>query len=111
VRGDIGEVYVQMFDVALANRVGEPPGLCIHSETCGRALALEHTGDLYSCDPFVEPKFKLGNIKETHMLELVASQQQRKFEPRQARHIAEVLPRVRRALRLPRRLPEGPLHR
>jgi uncharacterized protein len=68
-----------MFDVALANWVGEPPGLCIHSETCGLALALEHTGDLYSCDHFVEPRFKLGNIRETPMLELVASQQQQQF--------------------------------
>ena len=79
VRRDVGEVYVQMFDVALANWVGEPPGLCVHSETCGLALALEHTGDLYSCDHFVEPRYKLGNIKETHMLDLVASQQQRQF--------------------------------
>ncbi len=79
VRHDVGEVYVQMFDVALANWVGEPPGLCVHSETCGLALALEHTGDLYSCDHFVEPAYKLGNIKQTHMLELVASQQQRRF--------------------------------
>jgi len=79
VRRDVGKVYVQMFDVALANWIGEPPGLCIHSETCGLALALEHTGDLYSCDHFVEPRFKLGNIRETHMLELVASQRQREF--------------------------------
>jgi uncharacterized protein len=79
VRRDVGEVYVQMFDVALANWVGEPPSLCIHSETCGLALALEHTGDLYSCDHFVEPRYKLGNIKETRMLELVSSQQQRQF--------------------------------
>jgi uncharacterized protein len=79
VRRDVGEVYVQMFDVALANWVGEHPGLCIHSETCGLALALEHTGDLYSCDHFVEPRHRLGNIKEEHMLELVASPQQRRF--------------------------------
>jgi uncharacterized protein len=79
VRRDVGRVYVQMFDVALANWAGEPPSLCIHSETCGLALALEHTGDLYSCDHFVEPRFRLGSIRETHLLELVASQQQRKF--------------------------------
>jgi len=79
VRRDVGEVYVQMFDVALANWVGEPPGLCIHSETCGLALALEHTGDLYSCDHFVEPAYRLGNIRQTPMLELVASQRQRRF--------------------------------
>ena len=79
VRRDVGEVYVQMFDVALANWVGEPPSLCIHSETCGLALALEHTGDLYSCDHFVEPRYKLGNIKEHHLLELVGSAKQRQF--------------------------------
>ena len=79
VRRDVGEVYVQMFDVALANWIGEPPGLCVHSETCGLALALEHTGDLYSCDHFVEPRYKLGNIAEHHMLELVGSPQQHQF--------------------------------
>jgi len=79
VRRDVGDVYVQLFDVTLANWVGEPPGLCVHSETCGLALALEHTGDLYSCDHFVEPAYKLGNIKEHRMLDLVASQQQRRF--------------------------------
>jgi uncharacterized protein len=72
-------VYVQLFDVTLANWVGEPPGLCVHSETCGLALALEHTGDLYSCDHFVEPRYRLGNIKEHRMLDLVASQQQVQF--------------------------------
>jgi uncharacterized protein len=79
VRRDVGTVYVQMFDVALANWVREPPGLCIHSETCGLALALEHTGDLYSCDHFVEPRHKLGNITMTSMLELVSSPQQVQF--------------------------------
>lgn len=79
VRRDVGEIYVQMFDVALANWVGEPPGLCVHSETCGLALALEHTGDLYSCDHFVEPRHLLGNILEHRMLDLVASEQQRDF--------------------------------
>jgi uncharacterized protein len=79
VRRDIGEVFVQMFDVALANWHGEPPSLCVHTETCGLALAIEHTGDLYSCDHFVEPAFKLGNIRDKHMIELIASPQQKKF--------------------------------
>lgn len=79
VRRDIGEVYVQMFDVALANWYGEPSGLCVFSKTCGTALALEHNGDLYSCDHFVEPRHKLGNINRTHMIELIASDQQLKF--------------------------------
>ncbi len=110
VRRDVGEVYVQMFDVALANWVGEPPSLCVHSETCGLALALEHTGDLYSCDHFVEPKHKLGNITMTSMLELVDSPQQRQFGLDKRETLAAVLPRVRRSLRLSRRLPQGPLH-
>jgi uncharacterized protein len=79
VRRDVGEVFVQMLDVALANWHGEPPSLCVHTETCGVALAIEHTGDLYSCDHFVEPAFKLGNIKDKHMIELIASPQQQKF--------------------------------
>jgi len=79
VRRDVGTVYVQMFDVALANWYGEPSGLCVHSKTCGTALAIEHNGDLYSCDHFVEPKYKLGNIGEKHMLQLVSSEQQLTF--------------------------------
>ena len=79
VRRDVGKVYVQMFDVALANWHGEPSGLCVHSKTCGGALAIEHNGDLYSCDHFVTPQYKLGNIKERHMLELVSSDPQVKF--------------------------------
>ena len=79
VRRDVGSVYVQMFDVTLANFVGAPPSLCIHSETCGRGLALEHNGDLYSCDHFVEPGYKLGNINEEHIIELAGSMQQMLF--------------------------------
>lgn len=79
VRRDIGEVYVQAFDVALASWADEPHGLCVHSETCGSALALEHTGDVYSCDHFVEPAYRLGNIRDSHLLDLVASDVQRQF--------------------------------
>ncbi len=79
VRRDVGTVFVQMFDSTLASFVGAPGGLCVHARTCGTALALEHNGDLYSCDHFVEPDYLLGNITETHMLELVASPQQQAF--------------------------------
>ena len=79
VRRDIGTVYVQMFDTALANFYGEPGGMCVHAETCGLQLAIEHTGDLYSCDHFVEPDYLLGNIEDKHMLELIVSPQQQKF--------------------------------
>ncbi|UIE38562.1 anaerobic sulfatase maturase [Leptodesmis sichuanensis] len=79
VRRDVGKVFVQHFDAALASWVGVPPSVCIFSKTCGNALALEHNGDLYSCDHFVEPDYKLGNIQETPMIELIASQRQRQF--------------------------------
>jgi uncharacterized protein len=79
VRRDVGKIFIQHFDAALANWVGAQPGVCIFSKTCGNALALEHNGDLYSCDHFVEPDYKLGNIQETPMLELIASDRQRQF--------------------------------
>jgi len=78
-RHDVGRVYVQIFDVTLANFVGEPPHLCIYSETCGAAMAMEHNGDMYSCDHFVEPDYMVGNINDTHMLQIAASPQQLKF--------------------------------
>lgn len=79
VHHDVGQVFVPMFEAALASWLGLPPSMCIFAETCGDALALEHNGDLYSCDHFVEPDHRLGNIRKTHMLELVASPQQRAF--------------------------------
>jgi uncharacterized protein len=79
VRRDVGRVFVQIFDVALAAWSGLPPGLCIFQETCGDALAMEHNGDLYACDHFVEPGYRLGNIQEIPLLEMVGSQRQRQF--------------------------------
>ncbi len=78
IRRDVGKVYVQLFDVTLHAFFGEHL-LCIHAPTCGYGPALEHNGDLYSCDHFVEPTFLLGNIHQTHMIELVASPRQRQF--------------------------------
>jgi uncharacterized protein len=78
VRHDVGRVYVQLFDVTLGAHVGQY-SLCVFSPTCGDAVALEHTGDLYSCDHFVEPEYNLGNIRDVSMGELVASARQRKF--------------------------------
>ena len=79
LRRDVGTVYVGIFDVALASWIGAPPSLCIFAETCGNAVALEHNGDLYSCDHFVDADHLLGNILETHMVELLASPAQRAF--------------------------------
>jgi uncharacterized protein len=79
VRRDVGTVFVQTFDAALASWYGTTPALCVFAETCGNAVALEHNGDLYSCDHFVDPEHLLGNITETHMVELLASSAQRAF--------------------------------
>ncbi len=78
VQRDVGTVYVQLFDVTLGSWMNQH-SLCVFSPTCGNALAIEHNGDLYACDHYVEPDYLLGNIQETHMIELVASDQQRKF--------------------------------
>ncbi len=79
VRNDVGRIFVQLFDVTLANWMGEPPGLCLFSPTCGTAMAMEHNGDLYSCDHFVYPQYRLGNIMNTSLGDLVNSQQQKDF--------------------------------
>ena len=79
VRHDIGDVYVQLFDTALAAWFGEGGGICVHAATCGSQVALEHNGDLYSCDHFVEPAYLLGNIGDRTMLELIDLPQQRQF--------------------------------
>jgi uncharacterized protein len=78
VRRDVGRVFVQLFDVTLEAYFGRHL-LCIHAPTCGYGPALEHNGDLYTCDHFVEPGQKLGNIATTPLVELVASPQMRKF--------------------------------
>jgi uncharacterized protein len=89
VRRDVGRVYVQLFDVALSAWVGLSPGLCVFEKTCGSALALEHNGDVYSCDHYVEPDHLLGNLQELPLFEMVTSEQQRAFG--QAK--ADTLPR------------------
>jgi uncharacterized protein len=79
VRHDVGRVFVQIFDVALAAWTGNSPGLCIFEETCGTALAMEHNGDVYSCDHYVEPDYLLGNIIDIPLNEIVVMDQQRDF--------------------------------
>jgi uncharacterized protein len=79
VRRDVGSVFVQDFEVALRSWMGLHPGLCIRAETCGDALVLEHTGDVYSCDHFVEPEHLVGNLMETPLLQIVNSPPQAAF--------------------------------
>ena len=79
IKADVGEIYVTMFDNTLAGMVGAAPGTCIFAETCGHAAALESNGDLYSCDHFVFPEFKQGNIHQKTITEMMLSPEQIKF--------------------------------
>jgi uncharacterized protein len=80
VRHDVGRVYVQTIEAAVRNWLRMPTsGMCVFEETCGLGLALEHNGDLYSCDHFVEPDYLLGNIMDTSMAEMVMSEKQLRF--------------------------------
>ena len=80
VYNDVGRIFVQTFEASLGNWMRRPSsGMCVFDKTCGYGLALEHNGDLYSCDHFVEPGFLLGNIQEENMLELIGSERQFKF--------------------------------
>lgn len=79
VQRDVGRVFVQHFDAALANWIGQPAGVCVFSERCGRALAVEHNGDVYSCDHYVYPRYKLGNLMNGSLAEMVDSPAQTSF--------------------------------
>lgn len=79
VRNDIGKISIQIFDVVFNHFMGVPATLCIFSETCGDAPALEHNGDFYSCDHFVDKEYFLGNIMDKPMQLMVDSDQQKKF--------------------------------
>lgn len=78
VKRDVGQVFVTTFDVALGSWLGQH-NLCIVAPSCGNALVLEHNGDVYSCDHYVEPEYRLGNVGETPLRTLVTSERQRRF--------------------------------
>ncbi len=79
VRRDVGKTFVQLFDVALCAWAGVPAPLCVFREKCGKALALEHNGDVFSCDHFVYPRFRLGNLLEKKLGVLANSEAQKRF--------------------------------
>ena len=79
VRQDVGKVFVQLFDSALGSWMGVGASLCVFAETCGTALVLEHNGDLYACDHYVYPRYKLGNLLNQTLGEMVNSPEQRRF--------------------------------
>lgn len=79
VRQDVGTIFVQLFDVTLANWMGVAPGLCTLSKQCGHAAVMEANGDLYACDHFVYPEYKLGNIRQQTITEMMYGQRQQDF--------------------------------
>jgi len=79
VRHDVGTYYVQIFDVTLGNWIGAGSSLCVFSEKCGSALAIEHDGELYSCDHYVYPQYRLGNIMNRSLGDMANSPEQIKF--------------------------------
>ncbi len=79
VRRDVGKTFVQMFDTALASWSGVAPALCVFRKTCGDGMAMEFNGDLYSCDHYVYPRWKLGNIMNASLGDMAASREQREF--------------------------------
>lgn len=79
VRNDVGEYFVQIFDATLATWVGEQPGVCSMARTCGHAGVMEYNGDVYSCDHFVFPEYKLGNIRTHTLVEMMFSERQQRF--------------------------------
>ena len=79
IHKDVGNIFVQLFESTIGRYLGYQPSICIFSETCGDCLALEHNGDLYSCDHFVEPSFLLGNIKGSNLKSLVTGSKELSF--------------------------------
>jgi uncharacterized protein len=79
IRKDVGTTFVQLFDVALANWMGLGSSLCVFAEKCGAAMAIEHNGDVYSCDHYVYPRYRLGNVMNHSLGGMVESPQQARF--------------------------------
>ena len=79
VREDVGEYFIQLFDSTLANWMGEQPGVCSLAKTCGHAGVMEYNGDVYACDHFVFPQYKLGNISSNTLVEMMYSEKQQRF--------------------------------
>ena len=79
VRKDVGRIFVEIFDCTLANWMGISPGICAYSKECGHAGVMEHNGDVYSCDHFVFPEYKLGNIRDHSLVDMLYGKQQQEF--------------------------------
>lgn len=78
-QGDVGQIFIRLFDSLLGTWMGYPASSCIQSKTCGQAVIIEANGDIYSCDHFVYPANRLGNIKSQSLAKMMNSKQQLRF--------------------------------
>lgn len=88
VRNDVGKIFVQLFDATLGNHLGAPPPVCYYAANCPKTGLLEHNGDVYSCDHFVSPEFRRGNILEQPLQKMLNSKEQQIFRQAKSKELA-----------------------
>ena len=108
IAATIGKVFVNLFETAVAQWMGKDSQLCIYHEFCGKGVALEHDGSLYSCDHYVYPEYKLGNILETSSSRMVFSEQQKKFGFAKFNYLPRQCRECKYLFRLQRRVSQEP---
>ena len=105
---DYGKVHVDLFETAVAQSMGMPSQRCVTAEFCGKGMAVEHNGDVFSCDHYVYPEYRVGNIGETHWAAMAYSERAEEIRLRQARHAARLLPAMPAPEAVLGRMPEEP---
>ena len=108
VKQDVGTYYIQLFDSTLANWIGEQPGVCSMAKTCGHAGVMEFNGDVYACDHFVFPEYKLGNIHQNTLVEMMYGERQQAFGLMKQQSLPHPMQGVRMAVCLQRRMSKEP---
>lgn len=95
VKEDVGKVFIELFDATLANWVGHPPGICTHAKECGHAGVMEFNGDVYSCDHFVFPEYRLGNVRKETIAGMLYGEKQQQFSTLKSKSLPEQCKRCR----------------
>ena len=108
-RRDYGKVHVDLFETAVAQSMGLPAQRCVSAEFCGKGMAIEHNGDVFSCDHYVYPEYRTGNIAETHWGDMAYSDAQKKFGFAKRDTLPALLPRMRIPQIVLGRMPEESL--
>ena len=108
VKEDVGKYFIQIFDSTLANWMGEQPGICTMAKHCGHAGVMEFNGDVYSCDHFVFPEYKLGNIYSQTLVEMMHSERQHKFGTMKYQSLPDSMQRMRFSICMQWRMSQEP---